>query len=175
MVMSATPSHHAVCAPVSERYVCCFELLSFPSRRFASGPITRQSGAANSSLPSISPPSHLTYHHVLFQLHSILSLHFVFSSCFISEQCCQPCKLVESDLTTHCPCQLKTGPVSTRQIHISIVCTPVFTSSLITVPSRVFRVCGFLSSRTTMFPARTTICIEMRRLTTFALLNVVHL
>ena len=88
---------------------------------------------------------HLTCHRVLLQSHSILSY-----------------KLVESGLTTHCPCQLKTGPVSSRQIHMSIVYAPLFTSSLITVPSRMFRMCGFFSSSTTVFPARTTFGVEMR-------------
>ena len=84
--------------------------------------------------------------------------------CFItSTQCCRPYKLVESGLTTHCPCQPKAGPVSSRQIHMSIVHTPLFTSRLIIVPSRVFRMCGFFSSNTTMFPTRTTFCIEMKR------------
>ena len=46
---------------------------------------------------------------------------------------------------------------------MSIVHTSLFTSSLIIVPSRVFRMCGFFSSNTTMFPTRTTFCIEMKR------------
>ena len=36
---------------------------------------------------------------------------------------------------THCPCQLKTGPVSSRHTQMSMVYTPLFTSSLMTVPS----------------------------------------
>ena len=50
---------------------------------------------------------------------------------------------------------------SLRRMHMSIVHTPLFKSSLIVVPSRVFRMCGLCSSSTTMFPARTTFCIEM--------------
>ena len=75
---------------------------------------------------------------------------------FTPTQCCQPHKLVESGLITYCPCQLKTGPVSQKQIHMSIVHTLLFTSSLIIVQSRIFRMCGFCSSSTTMFSARTT-------------------
>ena len=41
----------------------------------------------------------------------------------------------------------------------------------ITVPSRMFRMCGFFSFSTIVFPARTTFCIEMRCLATLALLN----
>ena len=111
----------------------------------------------------------------LIQFCLFISFNFFLSCCFTSAQCCGPYKLVESGLTTHCPCQLKTRPVSSRQIHMSIVYTLLFTSSLTTVPSRVFRMCGIFSSSTTMFPARTTSCIEMRNLTTFALLNVIHL
>ena len=87
------------------------------------------------------------------------SFRFSILCCLTSAQCCRPYKLVECGLTSHCPCQLKTGPVSSKQIHIFIVYTPLFTSSLITVPSRVFRMCGFISSSTTIFPARTTFCI----------------
>ena len=43
--------------------------------------------------------------------------------------------------TTSCPRQMKPGPVSSRQTHLSIAQTPLFTSSLIVVPSRVFRIC----------------------------------
>ena len=122
---------------------------------------------------------HLTSRRVLLQHHSILSLLLVplfpFSAVSPLHNGCRPYRLLESGLTTHCPCQLKTGPVSSRQIHMSIVYTPLFTSSLITVPSRVFRMCGFISSSTTIFPARTTCCIEMRGLTTLALQNVMHL
>ena len=74
-------------------------------------------------------------------------------------------------MTTHCPCQMKTGPLSSVQTHISIVYTPLFASSLIVVPSQMFRMRGFFSSSTTMFPARTTFCFEMRGLTTLALLK----
>ena len=43
------------------------------------------------------------------------------------------------------------------QIHMSIVYAPLFTPSLIIVPSRAFRMCGFCSWCTTMFPDRTTV------------------
>ena len=35
--MGATPSHHAVCAPVSMRHVCRFMFLSFPLSRLVPG------------------------------------------------------------------------------------------------------------------------------------------
>ena len=99
-----------------------------------------------------------------------MSFQFSVFCCFTSAQCCRPHMLAESGLATYCPCQLKTGNVSSKQIHMSIVYTLLFTSSLITVPSRM---CGFFSSSTTRFPARTTFCIEMRGLTILALLIVV--
>ena len=134
--------------------------------------LTRQSGAATSSSPSISFPSSSDIPSRSSFFNSIQFCFFT-PSCFsvfcryTSAQCCRPYRLVESGLTTHCPCQLTTGPVSSRQIHMSIVYTPLFTSSLITIPSRMFRMCGFFSSSTTVFPARTTFCIEMKGLTTF--------
>ena len=70
---------------------------------------------------------------------------------------------------THCPCQLKTGPVSSRHTHMSMVYTPLFTCSLMTVPPRLFRMGGFFSSST----ACTT--FEIKGFTTFALLNFMHL
>ena len=176
--MSATPSHHAVCAPVSERHVCCYVLLSLSLcvGLFLGPALTRQSGAANSSSPSISSPSSsdnlITFFFNSIQFCLFTPSCFSVFCCFTSAQCCRPYRLVESGLTTHCPCQLITGPVSSRQTHMSIVYTPLFTPSLIAVPSRVFRMCGFFS---TMFPVRTTFCIEMRGLTTFALLTVMHL
>ena len=51
---------------------------------------------------------------------------------------------------------------------MSMVYTPLFTSSLMSVPSRLFR------SATTL-PACTTFLIEIKGFTTFALLNFVHL
>ena len=110
VVMGATRSHHAVCAPVSERYVRGFVFLSLSLcvGLFLSPAHTRQSGAAKSSSPTSSLSLHLTSHHVLLQLHSIQSLfmsfHFSVFCCFTSAQCCRPCRLVECGLTTHCPC-----------------------------------------------------------------------
>ena len=50
---------------------------------------------------------------LLLQLSSVLLLQPLqhFFCVFSPTQCCRPYKLVESGLTTHCPCQLKTGPV----------------------------------------------------------------
>ena len=85
---------------------------------------------------------------LLRQSHFLLHLHPI-TFFFHSIQFCFFTRLTRLS-NTHCPCMLKTGPVPARQIHMSI------TSSLILVPSRVFRMCGFFSSSTTMFPARTT-------------------
>ena len=64
--------------------------------------------------------------------------------CFsTSTQCWRSYKLVESGLATHCPCQLKTGAGSSRHIHMSVVYTQLCTSSMIIVPSQVFRKCRF--------------------------------
>ena len=54
-VIGASSAHHEVCAPVSERYVCCFMLCSF--LLLLSPALTRQSGGANSYSPSIPAPS----------------------------------------------------------------------------------------------------------------------
>ena len=81
--------------------------------------LTRQSATTNSFSPSISCPSpsdissrssSSTPFNCVSSLHSTLSL-----CCFTSAQCCWPYRLVESILTTDSPCQLKTGPVSSRQ------------------------------------------------------------
>ena len=94
-----------------------------------------------------------------------------FASCrHTSAQCCRPHTLVGSSLSLPAgnrTCFIKANP------HVHRVHTVAHV--LITVPSRIFRMCGFFSSSTTAFPARTTFCIEMRGLTTFALLNVMHL
>ena len=76
---------------------------------------------------------------------------------------------------THCPCQLTAGPVASGHIHKSMVYTPLFTSSLMTIPSRLFRVCGSYSSSTTTLPACTTFLIEIKGVTTFALHNFMHM
>ena len=77
---------------------------------------------------------------------------------------------------THCPCQLKTGPVSSRHTHMSMVYTPLFTTGLMTVASRLFRMCGFFSYSNTTSPACTTFfLVEIKGFTTLALLNFMHL
>ena len=75
MVVGASPSHHAVCAPISKRYVCCFALLS----PFALVYSWALPSLANLALPILLRHRsllllHLTSHHVLLQHHSILSL-----------------------------------------------------------------------------------------------------
>ena len=108
----------------------CVAVLFFLLCRFVSGPCPhtpvwrRQFFFAVNSLSSFI----LTFRRVRLQLHSIsvssISSNFFVSCSFTSTQWCRPCKLVESGLTTCCPCQLKGGPVSSRQIHMSIVYTP---------------------------------------------------
>ena len=49
---------------------------------------------------------------------------------------------------------------------------PMFTSSLMIVPSRLF---GLFSSSTTTLPACTTFLIEIKGFTTLSLLNIMHL
>ena len=111
--------------------------------------LTRQSGGANSSSPSILSLSSSDIF-VCNSFHSILFLQFTSIVCFLfsfnSTQCCQNCKLVESGSTNYRPCQRETGPVSSTEIHMFIAHTPLFTSILMTVPSRLLRMCGFLSS-----------------------------
>ena len=136
--------------------------LPFGVSLFLGPALTRQSGAANSSSPSIlSPPSYHIPSCPSSTPFNPVPSNFLFSAPSHLHNTADLTGLCESRLTTHCPCQLKTGPVSSRQIHMSIVYTPLFTSSLIIVPTRIFRMCGFFASTTTMFPTRTTFCIEM--------------
>ena len=163
--MGAPSAHYAVCASVSERYVRCFVLFSFLLCRFVS-----ESCFHTPSLPFLLRRQfflflHLTLRLLLLQLHSILfpqfSSHFLFFCFLTSTQCCRPYRLVESGLPTCCPCQLKTGPASSKQIQMSIVFTPMFTTNLIIVPSRAFRMCDFFSPSTRALRARTTFSIEI--------------
>ena len=149
--------------------------LSFCVGLFLGPALTRQCHAANSS--SLSPPAtDIPSSPSSTPFDSVSSPFNVLSSAPSTSHIAAGFhKLVVSGSSTHCPCQLTTGPVSSVQIHMSIVYTPLFTSSLVVVRSRILRMCGFLSSSTTTFPARTTFCIEMRGLTTLALLNVMHL
>ena len=93
----------------------------FPSASVGFGPaLTRQ------SVPAL---LHLRRHLLLRLTFRLLSLlHSIQFCCFIpitlndfslftSAHCCRPNRLDESGLSTPCPCQLKVGPVSSRQIH----------------------------------------------------------
>ena len=71
---------------------------------------------------------------------------------------------------THCPCQLKTGPVSSRHTHMSMVVDVQLDNCAVAI----FRMCGFFSSSTTTLPACTTLLIEIKGFTTCALLNFMH-
>ena len=108
--------------------------LSFWVGLFLGPALRRQSGGANSSSPSILSPSPSDIPSC--PLSTSISTFCSFN--FFQFLCCQPYKLVENGLTTHCQCQLKAGPVSSRQINMSIVYTLLCTSSLIIVPSRLF-------------------------------------
>ena len=90
------------------------------------------------------PPD--TRHHQLLGRHSLLHLHRPSNH---SIHCLSPSPVSVLNTTTlhhFCRRQLRTGPVSSTQTHTSIVHTPLFTSYLIVVPSRLFRMCGLPSS-----------------------------
>ena len=148
---------------VTEWYVCCFMLFSFLLRRFVSGscfytPVGRCQiffFAVDSASFSIRYSVFTFSNYIQFCSFKLFKLTVL--SLFTCTQCCWPYTPVGSKST--CP-----------------LCTlPLFTSSLIIVPSRLFRTCEFFSSSTTMVPARATFCLAMRGLTTLVLLNVVHL
>ena len=111
-----TPSHHAVCAPVSERYVCCFVLFSLPLRRLVPGSCPQSPIWRCQLLFVENIIWSFVWHVITFYSNSIQSIqfnlftsfHFFLSCRSNSAQCCQPYRLVESGLTTQCPCQLKT-------------------------------------------------------------------
>ena len=141
VVMSASSAHHAVCAPVSEWYVSCFML---PSPSVSCWVLLSHAFRAYSSSPSIQSPSStdISSHSILF-----LQLFPIFcSQIFLHLHNAASLTRLSKAVWPLCPCQLK----------LKIVHAPLFTSSLITVPSGVFPMCGFFSSSTTMFPARTT-------------------
>ena len=137
-------------------FVASCSSLSFWVGLFLGPVLTRQSGGANFSSPSIlspaqpdipPPPSPTPFNHsILFrQLLSILC--FLLFHLYTMQPALQDCRK---------RFELKNEPVWSRQIHMSIVYTPLCTSSLIIVPSRRFRMCGPFSSSPTMLPARTT-------------------
>ena len=123
--MEATPSHHAVCAPLFERHVCCFVLLSpFVSVCSWVLPSLANLAANSSSQSTLShSSSDITSRSSSTPFSSISSFRFTSSFSAVSplRKCCPSYRLVESGLTIHCPCQQETGPVSSRQIHMSIV------------------------------------------------------
>ena len=157
VVMDVPSAHHAVSAPVSERYVCCFVLFSFLLCRFVSGPCLHTPVWRRQFFFAVNSVSSFLFNSIQFRFLNF----FQFSvSCSLTHNDADPpYRLVESGLTTYCPCQLETGAVSSRQIHMSIVYNPLFASSLIIVPVWI------LSFSTTTFPARTIFCIENERFT----------
>ena len=106
-VLGASCTHHAMCAPVTERYVCCFMLFSFLLSQFVSGSCFHTPVGA---VPVLLYRQHhlllhLTLGVVLLQLRSILFLQALPIDCFLlfftSTQCCWPFKPAESKST--CP------------------------------------------------------------------------
>ena len=152
--MGASSAHHAVCAPVSERYVCCFTFFPFFLRRLVSGCCTHTSVWRRQ----------LSF---TFNFVSCFSCHRVFSF-FNFSQFCSFNRLISDSPPLHTvagltsqsngfghslslpaenwTCFIKANP----HVHCA---HSVIHLQLHHRPSRVFRMCGFFSS-STMFPAR---------------------
>ena len=164
--MSAISARHAVCAPIAERHVCCFMRFPFSCSRFVSW--------ACSHSPVCSSCFSFSFHSFSFFIgHRILTffltVQLLLCTTFLTfTAALRPWsyKFVCDTRATHCPYQQKTAPISSRHTHMSMVYTSLFTSSLMTVPSRLFRMCGFLSSSTTTLPACPTFLIEINGFTT---------
>ena len=83
VVMRATSARHAMCAPVSERHVCCFMLFPFPSVSVCSWVLP-----SHASLLSLTPLRHAL--HLLLRLTSRLfplQLHSILFSQLLSKFC----------------------------------------------------------------------------------------
>ena len=125
-VMGAPSVHHAVCAPVSEKHVCCFMFVSFLLCRFVSGcshtPVwSRQFFFAVNSFSFFIRHSVFSFFNSI-QFCFLNSFQFFVFYFFTSTPSLQACrKRLDHLLSLH---QLKTGPVSSKQIHIYIVYTP---------------------------------------------------
>ena len=136
-MMGTSSAHRAVCAPVSERYVCSFLLF------FLCGSVCFWVLLSHASLSvpilfhhQFHPLLRLTFRLLPMQLQTILFLQLLPIFCSLIFHHYTTLKFVESGLTTHCT--WKTLPVASTQIHMSVH-TPLFASSLITVPSRACR------------------------------------
>ena len=162
--------------PVSERDVCCFMFFSFFLGRFWWWFLPSHASLA---LPVLQHQFYLLHHPTFrllrLQLHWMLFLQPLPNFCFPDFSPLHNAAGLTNLSKAMWPPMLDTIPVSSWQSHMSIVHTPLFTSSLIVVASRVLRMCGFFLSGTTLFSTRTTFCIEMKGLTTLALLNDMHL
>ena len=142
VVVGASSVHHAVGAQVPGRHARCF--VFFPLFLRCSG------SSAGSRTPVWQRQLSFTFLSISFSSDIVYSLSSTrFNSVALSSSpgvispfspLHRSYKLVESGLVTHCPCQTKTGPVSSKEIQMSIVYTPLFTSSLFTVPSRNVRI-----------------------------------
>ena len=97
VVMSTTSAHHAVCAPIAERHVCCFVFFPFSCSRFVSWACSHSPVLLLLLLQLL--PLRLSSHPHLLPNRSILALHhFLWSHKFVCDT-----------RATHCPCHLKTG------------------------------------------------------------------
>ena len=159
VVMGASSAHHAVRASV------CFEvLLSHASR----------------VVPSLSRYQLNLFFHLSFcllplQLHSILFLQLLQTDRFLFRR-------FYTELLVWQACRKRFGhslSMSAENWTCFIETNPhvhwLFTFILIIVPPRVCRMCGFFTSGHHNVSARTTFCIDMTGLRTFAFLNVMHL
>ena len=125
------------CAPIAERHVCCCRFFPFSCSWFVD-PL---------SLSSLLFLLLLLYQLLLLPhlCHRILTLfqtvqHVFCTTFFTLTAEIRPWtyKVVCDTRATHCLCQVKTGPVSSRHTHMSVVHKPLFTSGLMTMPSRYF-------------------------------------
>ena len=149
---STRATHHAVCAPVAEWHVCCFEFFPLSCSWLVSWACSHSPVCC-----SCFSFSFFICHRIFTFFQTVQLLLCITFSTSTAAHRPWSYRFACDTRATHCPCQLKTGPVSSRHTHMSMVHTPLFTSSLMTVPSRLFRMCGFFSSSTTTLPA----CLDL--------------
>ena len=127
VAIGASTVLHAMCAPINGTCVATCSSLSPCLRRFV--PRTC----------SLTPVWRLTSCLVLLQLYSILLLQLLPSDGFLILHLCTLLPVFQA-------CRKRVGHSSTH-IHMSVVYTSLFTSSLITIPSRVFSIVRTLFSQ----------------------------
>ena len=156
VVTNASSAHHAVRARLLPR------ALPFPSASVCFEVLLPHGREAPSLLSPSTPPNSCDIPSSIF-----CSFHFVKTD-FLLHLCTM--------LPVSQACRKRFDrALSMPAAHWTCVHNPLFASTLISVQSRVFRMCGSFSSSTTVFAARTTFCIELKSLTTLALLDVMHL